>query len=196
MTPKSASIHEDPRSSASVPRTPISRSPCPSTPSPSPVPPIPKIEFDMNGVPTLPPGVPKHILGGLDAVWSTAQEVSISNMTPYSSPINKNNLLPPLKPKIIPRIIPQVKVSPASKEKEIKNTTPLKPTSAKNDSNQLTIPNDKSKKLRNNSSDSYGTTTMLNNPVNKKSASEVAKRTNLVKFTSCCPMLKLVKRCY
>ena len=195
MTPKSASIHEDPRSSASVPRTPISRSPCPSTPSPSPVPPIPKIEFDMNGVPTLPTGLPKNILGGLDAVWSTAQDVSISNMTPYSSPINKNNLLPPLKPKIIPRIIPQVKVSPASKEKEIKNI-PLKPTSAKNDSNQLTIPNDKSKKLRNNSSDSYGTTTMLNNPVNKKSASEVAKRTNLVKFTSCCPMLKLVKRCY
>ena len=187
MTPKSASIHEDPRSSASVPRTPISRSPCPSTPTPSPVPPIPKIEFDLNGV-------PRNMLGGLDAVWSTAQDVSFSNMTPYSSPINKNNVLPPLKPKIIPRIIPQVKVSPASKEKQIKNA-PIKPTSA-NDSNQLTIPNDKSKKLRTNHNDSYGTTTMLNNPVNKKSASEVAKRTNLVKFTSCCPMLKLVKRCY
>ena len=90
MTPKSASIHEDPRSSASVPRTPISRSPCPSTPTPSPVPPIPKIEFDMNGVPS---GVPRNMLGGLDAVWSTAQDVSFSNMTPYSSPINKNNVL-------------------------------------------------------------------------------------------------------
>ena len=91
--------------------------------------------------------------------------------------------------------IPEVKVTPSSKEQKME-PYPTQRTEAESP-NQLSVP--KTRKAKNKGS--LGTTTMLLNPVHKNSASEVAKRSDkmLTKFTTCCPMLKpikLVKNCY
>ena len=92
--------------------------------------------------------------------------------------------------------IPEVKVSPASKEQKME-PYPTQRLEAESP-NQLSVP--KTRKSKNKGS--LGTTTMLLNPVHKNSASEVAKRSDkmLTKFTTCCPSMlkpiKLVKNCY
>ena len=90
--------------------------------------------------------------------------------------------------------IPEVKVTPSSKEQKMEPYPSQRRTEAESP-NQLSVP--KTRKSKKGSS--LGTTTLLMNPVHKNSASEVAKRSGL-KFTTCCPSMfkpiKLVKNCY
>lgn len=92
----------------------------------------------------------------------------------------------------IPIVIPELKVSP------VPSSESSQKQQVQHFGNQLTVPSKgpkaSSNKKEAKNEESYGTTTLLVNPVNKKSASEVAKRSSIVKFTTCCPFVRLIKR--
>ena len=106
---------------------------------------------------------------------------------------------------LVPRVIPKVKISPASNEKNAVTHKNEASGSSSSTSQFLAVPNNDSgghipafhQINRRGPIDTYGTTTILVNPLHKKSASDITKRQpEGVKFTKCCPLLKLLKRNY
>lgn len=100
------------------------------------------------------------------------------------------------------RVIPVLKISPAKENTSQSMLSPREVEKAEKSSNsssknQLNVPNGtpKARKLRNQTeSDQFGTMTLKVNPMYKRSASEVAKRSNIVTCTTCFPLFHRLLR--